>query len=165
MNFSQNNKNPMALLALLLFCGGCGQDASSTQDQPECTVTLKRSESQTLSATNSEIIYKGELSESCVQQTFESSGTTQVKITTQTSEANESVSLKQLKAGSRTMDFDPESDNLKRGRIETEFNSSLLPEWSVPWKDRPNLISLSIVASSETNPNSIPTDVTVELNF
>lgn len=128
-------------------------------------MTLTRSESQTLSATDSEIIYEGELSESCVQLTFEKTGTTQVKITTQSSEASEGVALKQLKAGSRTMNFDPESDNLKRGRIETEFSSSLLPEWSVPWRDRPNLISLSIVANAETNPNSIPADVTVELNF
>lgn len=128
-------------------------------------MTLTRSETQPLSVNETEIIFKGELSDSCVQETSQRTGTTQVKLSTHSSEANESVALKQLKAGSRTIEFDPESDNLKRGSFETSFDSSLLPEWSVPWRDKPGLISVSMIAGTSANPDSIPATVTVELSF
>lgn len=161
-NFHLRSLTPFILAAALL---GCDTSPEAEGDFPECTVTLTRSTSQTLNMTDTEILFTGDLSQSCVEKTSQESGTTQVKLSTQSEEANESVALKLLKAGSRSIAFDPESDNLKRGSFETSFTSSLLPEWSVPWQDRPQTISLSMIASPSSNPSSIPASVTVELNF
>ncbi|MEY2988592.1 MAG: hypothetical protein RJB13_2113 [Pseudomonadota bacterium] len=152
-------------MTVVVGCFGCDSPSTNNADAPECTVTLTRTDSQPLAITTTEILFTGEFSQNCVEQTAQKSGTTQIKLSTQSSEASESVALKKLKAGSRSIEFDPESDNLKRGSFETSFTSSLLPEWSVPWQDRPETITLSMIASPSANSNSIPVTVTVELNF
>lgn len=168
MNFFLNANRQGHALMLALFAvinSGCDSSSTDAADTSECTVTLTRSDSQALENAETEILFTGEFSPSCVEKTSQKSGNTQIKLSTQSSEANESVALRKLKAGARSIEFDPESDNLKRGSFETSFTSSLLPEWSVPWKDRPEVISLSMIASSGANPNSIPATVIVELSF
>ena len=168
MNLNLKNKLQKKTLlsaGLIVLCIGCDSSSSDETQDSGCTVTLTRTDAPSQILTNTEIVFTGEFSQSFVEQTTQKSGTTRVKVSTKSSEADESVALKELKAGNRKIEFDPESDNLKRGSFESSFTSSLLPDWSVPWQDRPETITLSMNASPATNPNSIPATVIVELSF
>lgn len=152
----------IAISVALISCSASNQEESETAD---CGITLFPSNKDNFTDSQKQISFAATLPENCVKQTTERTGRTLVKLSTQSSEPSELVTLEELKAGERSLKFDISSDNLRRGTFEKNFDSTLLPDWSVPWVDKPTTITLSMLVAGSASEASIPKSVSLELKF
>jgi len=152
----------IATSVALLSCSASNQEDSETAD---CRITLFPSNKAAFTDSQTQISFIATLPENCVKQTTERNGRTLVKLSTQSSEPNELVTLEELKAGQRSLKFNASSDNLRRGTFEKSFDSTLLPDWSVPWVDKPTTMTLSMLVAGSASEASIPKSVSLQLKF
>jgi hypothetical protein len=143
----------------------CSVSSGENSEAANCGITLLPTNEAEPNDSQKKISYSGTLPENCVKQTTERNGRTLVKLSTQSSEPSELVALEELKAGQRSLKFDTSSDNLRRGSFEKSFDSTLLPDWSVPWADKPTTITLSMLVAGSASAASVPKSVSVELKF
>ncbi|MEN9827097.1 MAG: hypothetical protein RI953_2842 [Pseudomonadota bacterium] len=150
--------------ACLSSCGAglSDQDSSSTKI---CEVDLVRTEQMINLVGSTTVSYTGTLSSDCQKKTTELTGKAQIYIAAQSPVSNAAVSLQELKAGQRNLTFDASSDNFLRGNYEKRFDSSFYPDWSLPWTDRPTIITLSMTIPDSTPTSSLPSKARVELTY
>lgn len=170
MNSVKRNKLKLMLfrapLLMLLSACGTGTEQNTSDGSSGCSFNLTRSaETSTIDGLDKNISYKAALSEDCRRKTTEGNGRALVKLTAQAEQPSELVTLQELKAGARSLQFDATSDNLRRGRYEKSFDSGLLPDWSLPWKDNPSDVSLVLKVAQTVDSKSIPDSVGLELIF
>ncbi|NBW80533.1 hypothetical protein EBR21_02155 [bacterium] len=161
------------LLRTSLFCiagvflSSCRAGLSDEQNSNTkiCEVDLLRSEQTNNFAGTTTVAYTGALSADCQKKTTELTGKAQIYVAAQSSVSNAAVSLQELKAGQRNLLFDASSDNFLRGNYEKRFDSAFFPDWSLPWTDRPTIITLSMSISDSTPVSSLPSKARVELTY
>lgn len=160
--------NKYCLLILTLCTGPLGacDSASGTTGEAGkiCEIDLARSNE--MSALTSETVsYVGTLSADCQKKTTELSGRAQINVAAQSKVSSPSISLQELKAGQRNLQFDAGSDNFLRGTYERRFDTSFYPDWNLPWSDRPTVVTLSMSLTDETLSSALPSSVRVELLY
>ena len=168
LNLQQSlNSVGYALSAIATFVTllSCSASTEENNETANCGITLLPTKEAEPNDSQKKISYSGTLPENCIKQTTERNGRTLVKLSTQSNEPSELVALEELKAGQRSLKFDTSSDNLRRGSFEKSFDSTLLPDWSVPWADKPTTITLSMLVAGSASEASVPKSVSVELKF
>ncbi|MEY4064459.1 MAG: hypothetical protein RIR26_667 [Pseudomonadota bacterium] len=170
MNFQRRSKQILMLstspVLLLLSACGAGTGESAGDGSSGCFFTLARAAETALGdGLGKNISYKAQLTEDCRRKTTEGNGRALVKLSAQAAQPSELVALQELKAGARSLQFDASTDNLRRGRYEKSFDSTLLPDWSLPWKDNPADVSLVLRASTSVATSAIPDSIALELVF
>lgn len=153
-----------ATAAFFIF-SSCSASSGDENEESRCGLTLLPTTEADTDQGQKRYSYAASLPESCVKQTTERTGKTLVKLSTQAAQPSQDVVLDELKAGQRNLKFDSSNDNLRRGSFEKSFDSSLLPDWSVPWSDKPANITLILVAPTTVAAASIPRTISVELRF
>jgi hypothetical protein len=152
-------------ISLALFLCACGASQNGSGTDGICALTLKPASENSAGTDLKQIIYSGTMPEACLKKTTESTGRALVKLAAQAPSPSELVALDTLKAGARTLKFDASTDNFKRGTFEKSFDSTLLPEWALPWSDRPTAITLSMQAPTAASAGAVPGSISVELRF
>lgn len=150
--------------ALLLSCNPNGDDLLGSSGTI-CQIELRRSQQNLRIDSDTTVSYTGALSADCQRKTTELSGRAQINVAAQSQVSSASISLQELKAGQRNLLFDSNSDNFLRGSYEKRFDSSFYPDWSLPWSDRPTVVSLSMAVSDASLTSALPSMVTVELLY
>ncbi|MEN9810707.1 MAG: hypothetical protein RLZZ488_2274 [Pseudomonadota bacterium] len=130
-----------------------------------CQIELTRSQQNLNFDGETTVSYTGPLSSDCQRKTTELSGRAQINVAAQSQVSSASISLQELKAGQRNLQFDSNSDNFLRGSYEKRFDSSFYPEWSLPWSDRPTIVTLSMSLSDAALTSALPATVKVELLY
>jgi hypothetical protein len=149
------------------FCilSSCGASSGDGAEENSCGLTLVPTAELDAIEGQKKYSFAATLPESCLKKTTERTGKTLVKLSAQASQPNQDVVLDELTAGQRNLKFDSSSDNLRRGSFEKSFDSSLLPDWSVPWSDKPTNMTLILLAPTSVAAASIPKSISVELRF
>lgn len=130
-----------------------------------CAVELQQTPAQTVFMTEASVSYSGSIPSDCKQKTSSLSGRVQINVAAQSSVSSPSISLRELKAGNRNLQFDASSDNFIRGTYEKRFDSSFYPDWRFPWSDAPSVITLSMDLADQTLSSALPQKVYVELIY
>lgn len=151
-----------------IFLLSCGASSSDNEDDVKtlCEVQLTPATQNFTGAYlsgESIVSYTGTIPSECQKKTNETSGRAQINVAAQSKASTSSIAMKELKAGNRSVSFDPTSDNFVRGTVEKRFDSSFYPQWSFPWSDNPALMTLSMTLADGVSPASLPATVTVEL--
>lgn len=169
MIFQQKLKRPITSLSALAFFTLCACNNSSTQALESngkiCDIELKREETSNTFTESTSVSYTGNLSADCQQKTSALSGRAQVNLAAQSKVSSASISLQELKAGKRNLQFDASADNFMRGTYEKRFDSSFYPDWSLPWSDKPTQVTLSMTLTDNTLMTALPASVRVELLY
>lgn len=155
---------PAAATVILLSCNPNGDDTLGSNGTI-CQIELTRSRQTLRVDGDTTVSYTGTLSSDCQKKTTELSGRAQINVAAQSQVSSSSISLQELKAGQRNLQFDSNSDNFLRGSYEKRFDSSFYPEWSLPWSDRPTLVTLSMSVSDAALTSALPATVKVELLY
>ncbi|MBM3383327.1 MAG: hypothetical protein FJY29_12955 [Betaproteobacteria bacterium] len=164
-NLNNNWHSATTYLGLALLACACSAAQEGSTSGEICSLTLRPSDESPATTDQKQLVYSGTLPEACLKKTSESSGRALVKLAAQVSSPSEQVALDELKAGQRALKFDASTDNLKRGTFEKSFDSTLLPEWSLPWNDRPSAITLSMRVPTSASSETVPDSISVELRF
>jgi hypothetical protein len=169
LNFQQINNTikRLLILATSLAFISCSNLQSSESDEVEklCDVELQRTVSQLFLAAESTVSYTGLIPAECKQKTSVLSGRVQINVAAQSAVSSSSISLQELKAGERNLQFDADSDNFIRGTYEKRFDSSFYPAWSFPWADAPSIMTLSMNVTDQSLSSALPQKVLVELIY
>ncbi|NBO37333.1 hypothetical protein EBU99_01985 [bacterium] len=162
-----SNLSTVVCAGSFLFLSSCGAltPQGSSQSAAVCAVVLLPEESSTTVGSKKSIVYSGQLTADCQQQSRERSGRALVKLTALAAVASDQVGFQELSAGLRTLQFDAQFDNLRRGSYEKNFDSTLLPDWQLPWVDKPTWVKLSMNYTESVPAAALPKTVGVELIF
>lgn len=156
----------LAAITLATFAVSCDSKSTETQDnQKICEVNLIQSSLSDTAATGKTISYSGPLSAECQSKTSQLSGRAQINLAAESKISSSSISLQELKAGQRNLQFDAASDNFMRGTFEKRIDSSFYPEWNLPWADKPTLLTLSIAITDDSLSEKAPASIRVELLY
>lgn len=169
MIFQQNLKSLIAHLSAFALLTLCACNSSTNQALESngkiCEIDLKREETSSAFIESTSVSYTGNLSTDCQQKTAALSGRAQVNLAAQSKVSSASISLQELKAGKRNLQFDSSADNFLRGTYEKRFDSSFYPDWSLPWSDKPTQVTLSMTITDDTLMTALPASVRVELLY
>lgn len=141
----------------LLTCG------SPTNDAELCTFDVKTQAVATQAASKL-VSMSADLPSSCQTLTRDNSGKLIVEVTV-SGPKDEGIVLQSVQAGDRDKSFDPVANNLKAGRLDTQFSSQSEPEWTVPWSDSPQRFVVALLAPLNAPEAALPQKATVRLSL
>jgi len=130
-----------------------------------CEIDLTRTSGNLVFTEASTVSYTAPIPADCQQKTTKLTGRAQINLAAQSGVSSSSISLQELSAGQRNLQFDASSDNFLRGTYEKRFDSSFYPDWSYPWADAPTRITLSMSLTDENLTSALPQKVRVELLY
>lgn len=111
------------------------------------------------------VSYAGQLPTDCQKKITELSGRAEIYLTAQTKTSTAAIALQELKVGQRDLQFNAASDNFLRGTYEKRFDSSFYPAWTLPWKDNPSVVTLSMAVTDQNLITALPPTVKVEFLY
>lgn len=158
----QSNKvkyfNRFLLLASILTAS-CGSEVKDKS----CDIEFKELSKESNSA-GILVRYQGDLSSKCQTLVNDNSGRLTVKLHAEAM-ASADVYLTEIKAGERNFSLGKDAYNFANSTLDNTFQSDTSTAWQVPWRDKPNTMSVGLAGPLSLTTASLPTRLLVQLSL